>query len=127
VLAAFYVKQSRTAEAIQAAERAISLSDRSPNLLRTLALAYAAAGKTAETQKILEELEQLWKQKRARASDLASVCGLLGRKDRAFQWLEEAYRERDSGLVMIKMLFAFDSLRPDPRFQALLRRMNFPP
>jgi hypothetical protein len=51
----------------------------------------------------------------------------LGDKDQAFYWLEKAFEERDSAwFPMIKVSPLSDPLRSDPRFQALLRRMNFP-
>ena len=50
----------------------------------------------------------------------------LGEHDRAISWLERAADERDGLLTWLKMFIPFDPLRADPRFQALLRRMNFP-
>jgi serine/threonine protein kinase/Tfp pilus assembly protein PilF len=47
-------------------------------------------------------------------------------KDQACQWLEKAYQERDPLLAEIKTIPAFNDFRSDPRFQDLLRRMNFP-
>jgi tetratricopeptide (TPR) repeat protein len=57
----------------------------------------------------------------------AAVYALLGEKEEALAWLEKAYRERDPWLMDINVRAEFDSLRDDPRFQDLLRRMNFPP
>jgi TolB-like protein/DNA-binding winged helix-turn-helix (wHTH) protein len=50
----------------------------------------------------------------------------LGDKDHALEWLDKAYRERSSVLFSIKVDPTWDPLRSDPRFQDLLRRMNFP-
>jgi adenylate cyclase len=47
-------------------------------------------------------------------------------KDQACEWLEKAYEERDPLLVEVKTVPAFNDFRSDPRFQDLLRRMNFP-
>jgi hypothetical protein len=47
-----------------------------------------------------------------------------GDKDRAFEWLEKAYQERSSGMSDLKVRPAFESLRPDPRCAALLRRID---
>jgi hypothetical protein len=50
----------------------------------------------------------------------------MGNLDQVFEWLEKAYEERDSSLVTLNGNPIFQSIRSDPRFQALLRRMNFP-
>ena len=57
---------------------------------------------------------------------IARICTGLGETDEAFQWLEKAYEQRDSDMVWLKTWPGFDSLRSDPHFQDLLRRMNFP-
>ena len=56
----------------------------------------------------------------------ATVYSLLGETDAAIRTLEKAYDERDAEMVQLNANPAFDSIRSDPRFQALLHRMNFP-
>jgi serine/threonine protein kinase/TolB-like protein len=58
---------------------------------------------------------------------IAKLYAQLGQRDEAFAWLEKAYDER--GAWMAEWIYhpRFDPLRSDPRFQDLLRRMNFPP
>jgi tetratricopeptide (TPR) repeat protein len=56
---------------------------------------------------------------------IAGVYAWRGEKDRAFQWLERAYAQR-SGLTDIKVNPFFRKIRDDPRFTALLRKMNLP-
>ncbi len=51
----------------------------------------------------------------------------LGEKNQAFTWLEKAYEERASRLIWLKTEPMIDSLRSDPRFGELLRRLRFPP
>jgi hypothetical protein len=52
------------------------------------------------------------------------VSAGLGRKDEAFEWLERAYEEREALLVWVKVQPAFDPLRDDPRFDALLKKIG---
>ncbi len=71
-------------------------------------------------------LERIAAGEYVRPSALASGYARLGRMNEAFEWLERAYDERDGSLTFIKTDPAYDRLRSDPRFQDLLRRMNFP-
>jgi hypothetical protein len=51
----------------------------------------------------------------------------LGDNNAAFQWLRKAIEEHDYEADWIAVSPIYDPLRSDPRFQDLLRRMNFPP
>jgi serine/threonine-protein kinase len=57
---------------------------------------------------------------------VGNVCLGLGQNDEAMSWMKQAADERDGLLTFAYIWFGFDPLRSDPRFQALLRRMNFP-
>ena len=91
--------------------------------------AYAAAGDQAEARRRLSaELSRLQGEKAyIRPGYLAEVYTNLGDKDEAFRWLEKGYREHDVWMCLLRVWPRFDPLRSDPRFQDLLRRMNFPP
>jgi TolB-like protein/Tfp pilus assembly protein PilF len=94
-------------------------------ILGHLGNAYARAGQKAEAQKLLQKLIELSKQGLG-TWEVALVYAGLGDKDRAFEWLEKAYQVHDKGLIYLKVDPPLDPLRSDPRFQDLLRRMNFP-
>jgi len=55
------------------------------------------------------------------------VYASLGDKDGAMRWLDQGYKEHDAFMILLKVWPAYDPLRSDPRFEALVRRMNFPP
>lgn len=59
-------------------------------------------------------------------SSVATFYAHAGDKERAFEWLEKAYRSRDAILLSIRGEPVFDDWRSDPRFQDLLRRIGFP-
>jgi len=55
---------------------------------------------------------------------MAMIYAGLGKKDEAFRWLDQAYREHWGRLPWIKIEPEYDSLRDDPRFSALLNKMG---
>ena len=57
---------------------------------------------------------------------VAMVYALLGDHDKAIEMLNRAYEERSAMMVQLKTNPSLDSVRSNPRFQELLRRMNFP-
>ena len=68
-----------------------------------------------------------WRLERAKHPyDAAAIQAQLGLKDEAFANLEKCYREHWWAMVQLKNNPRWDPLRSDPRFQGLLRRMNFP-
>jgi eukaryotic-like serine/threonine-protein kinase len=101
-----------------------------------LGAAYAKAGMRAEAEEIIQKLkardsEPLPNQSQTIGNDvvptrLAVIYDALGMRNEAFAWLEKAYAERERFLPFIASEPHFDSLRPDPRFQDLLRRMGLP-
>jgi TolB-like protein/DNA-binding winged helix-turn-helix (wHTH) protein/Flp pilus assembly protein TadD len=69
------------------------------------------------------ELKKPWDES---PGTFAILYALIGDKDRAFEWLDKAYAERDMGIILLKVDPAFKNLHGDPRFAALLRRMGLP-
>ncbi len=89
-----------------------------------VALAEHTLGHARESQQALDELTG--KGAENAAYQIAEVHAWRGEKDKAFEWLERAYRQRDGGLAEIKYDPLLDNLRGDSRFAALLRKMNLP-
>jgi len=85
------------------------------------------AGHLDEARKILEQLQEVSKQRYVTPYIIGRIYAALKDKDEAFRWLETAYKECASWMIFLRTDPHFDVLRPDPRFQDLLRRMNFPP
>lgn len=86
---------------------------------------YAEAWKTY-LREDLREAQANVKNGPAAAFRIASDYAMLGQKDQAFRWLERAYQQRDRQLIFVKSGDRFESLRDDPRFHDLLRRMGLP-
>jgi len=93
--------------------------------LYDLGRAYAMAGRMAEAQKVLDQLSARSKQRYVAPKGPALIYAALGEKEKAFEWLEKSYQDHSLGVgPSIKSFPGFDPLRSDPRFAALMRRMN---
>jgi tetratricopeptide (TPR) repeat protein len=92
--------------------------------LHGIAMAEHTLGQEKESQQALDEL--VAKHAQEAAYQIAEVFAWRGGKDRAFEWLERAYQQRDGGLSSMEVDPLLDSSRGDPRFKALLRKMNLP-
>jgi serine/threonine protein kinase/tetratricopeptide (TPR) repeat protein len=123
-----YLLQGRHPEAITEIQKAIDLSfrrDRRP--VRSLGYAYAMVGKRAEALAILRELQEKYGRHEGSALDVAVIYAGLGDKDQAFAWLERGFQDRSSRLARMNWELGFESLRSDPRFADLVRRMGLKP
>jgi TolB-like protein/Tfp pilus assembly protein PilF len=89
-----------------------------------VAMAEHTLGHAKESQKALDEVIATHGQ--VAGYQIAEVYAWRGEKDKAFEWLERAYQHQDGGLSRVKGDALLKSLRNDPRFNALLRKMNLP-
>src|SRR5262249_1232063 len=89
-----------------------------------LAYAYAMAGNRYDALKILNEQKELSKKQYISPYNFAIIYTGLGDKDRAFEYLEKAFKEGVQAMPHLHSRPMWDSLRSDPRYTALLRRMN---
>ena len=87
-----------------------------------LALAYADAGREKEADAALKELIREYKE--WLPLGIAEVYAWRGQADKAFEWLEEAFRLRDGGLIEMKTDFWLRKLKSDPRYVQFLKKMN---
>jgi eukaryotic-like serine/threonine-protein kinase len=123
-LALLYLKMGRNADAESEAVKSMELSNRATLPLSVLGLTYARIGKRAEAESILSELKARYEKRNANGHDIARVYVGLGDTDQAFAWLEKDYQARISTLPTWFVISPFDSLRDDPRYKDLARRMG---
>lgn len=86
----------------------------------------ALGGRQADAVTFLDRLEEMSRERHVPAT--ARVWGYVGLGDyeRALEWAEIGYQQRDSVLPHVRVLRAFKPLHPDPRFQDLMRRVGLP-
>ncbi|MFL6374992.1 MAG: tetratricopeptide repeat protein [Pyrinomonadaceae bacterium] len=87
---------------------------------------YSAAGARGYWQKNVELKLEEAKQHYLEPYPLAVYYAKLGEKDKAFEWLQKAYEERDAALVYLKVDPQIDNLRPDPRSQEIVKKVGLP-
>lgn len=115
--------QGRVDEAVALQEKGVELVHRAPFFVALLAMWYCRQGRHAEGEALREELiaggrcTPVW---------LAMLCGELGKKDLAFEYLELAIAQHDDQVSFMAVDHRFDSLRGDPRFNAALRKLGLP-
>lgn len=94
--------------------------------IRQTAYMYARMGLHAQARAALTKSLRLSRGKPVSSGAIALIYAALGDKDESFRWLEKAYTERSSFMTSLKYWSVFDSLRGDPRFGDLLRRVGLP-
>jgi serine/threonine-protein kinase len=124
IIGLVYLDMGMLQEAIAALEKAVALSGEHPGAKATLGLVYAKVDRKGEALKILEELKQLSTGRYVPSLRIDHIYIGLGENDLALEWLEKAYEERDATLVWLKVDRVYDSLRANPRFKTLLKKMD---
>jgi hypothetical protein len=78
-----------------------------------------------ESRRLLNQVQRVAKPGKG-DWEIARAYAWGGEKDLAFMWAERAYGHRNTGLTWIKIEPDFRGLRGDPRYKALLKKMNLP-
>jgi len=89
-----------------------------------LGYAYAISGDRPKAEQILGELEELAKHQYVNSSAFAAIYLGLGEKEKALAWLDKCYENRESACWLLKVDPIYDSVRSEPRFQALLKKVG---
>ena len=121
-----YLCQSLYQSAVTAWQKSIQFSQGASSFVAALGETYAKAGNRGAAQRVLEQLDDLSKQRYVTPFIVGRLNLALGKKGEALACLETAYRGRDSFMLFLKVDPLLDELRPEPRFQDLMRSMNFP-
>ncbi|HEY4773164.1 MAG TPA: tetratricopeptide repeat protein [Steroidobacteraceae bacterium] len=117
-----YERKELYPQAVEELRKAAALSHRDSESLGWLGWTLALEGRRAEAEKIIAELQAAPGERYSATHDIAMIYAGLGDTESALRYLEEAVTRREADALNIKMEFAWQSLRSDARFQALLRR-----
>lgn len=126
VLGLAEVGLGRIDAAIEAFQNALAISS-DPMSIGYLGHVHARAGHRESAIALLDDLASRLKAGYVPARSFVYVYAGLGERDRAFEWLERAYRERDPMLFWLRAVPVFEPLRQDPRFDEMLHRIGVYP
>jgi serine/threonine protein kinase/Flp pilus assembly protein TadD len=114
----------RTNEAVEEFVRGTAGPDGVPRPSSGLAVLYARAGRMDDARAAVQAVQELAQKQYVSPYGIASYYAVIGDNDRALDWLEKAYSERDGTLVWLKVHPRLDGLRGEPRFRDLLARLK---
>jgi serine/threonine-protein kinase len=125
-LGASYAQQGLFNDAVTELKQAVTLSEGSPLVSGHLGFAYGQGGMQAEARQTLSELQTLSAREYVPSSAFALVYAGLGDKAHALDGLDRAFDEHDFSLVFLDVAPWFDSLRTEPGYETLRRRLQLP-
>lgn len=120
-----YIEKGMFAEAIAATRRARTVSAASTEPIAYGVYALAKSGKTVEARAALDEMIELSKTRWVPPYNFALAYNALGETEKALDYLEKAFAEKDVRMVWLKVEPKWNNLRSELRFIELMRRMNF--
>ena len=119
-------KMGQLGQAIAEGEKGVKLSGGSPLVSAALAQTLATAGERGKAIQILDNLNNLAKQKYVSPYFFAGILIGLGDLDAAMEYLEQSYNELSHWLIYLHIDPSMDPLRSSARFQDLLGRIGLP-
>jgi serine/threonine protein kinase len=124
-LGMIYAQTGSSSEAIAEAQKGVQLSD-SPLARGVLGYSYAASGNKSDALKIAADLKGNLDKHFVCPFEIGTIYIRLGEKDESFRWLNRAYEERSICISGMKFDPRLDPVRSDPRYETLVRQVNFP-
>ncbi len=122
-----YEQKRRFAEAIAEFRQAVSLSGGTPRYVSALGHAYAISGQRRAAEGSVARLKEQSKHSYVAPYDIAVIYAGLKETDLTFKYLEMAYADHSSWMMLLRVDPRFDGIRGDPRYHDLLRRMHLTP
>jgi adenylate cyclase len=111
-------------EAIREYQTARTMNPESTPALTGLGVAYAKSGNRLEALKTVHSMETMARQTYVSPVYIGLIYGALGDRDKEFSLYEKGYDDQSEWLLWLTLDPLFDDVRPNPRFQALIRRVG---
>lgn len=125
-LGRLYATMGRYDEAIEMLEKARFLAGGEHSILAVLGQVYGMSGRHDRAKEILALFEEESRRRHVATQRFALVHLGLGEKDEALRFLQAASERREGWVISIGLHPAYDSLRGDPRFQAIVEQLGLP-
>src|SRR6266436_5398283 len=125
ILEEVYAHMGKYKEAVGEREKFLSLSG-GPELAASIEEDFNRSGYKGVLQSWLDGLTELSKHSYVSSYSIAESYMRVGEKQKAFEWLDKAYEEHDSGLVSVAVEPMFEPIRTDARFKDIVKRMKLP-
>jgi tetratricopeptide (TPR) repeat protein len=125
-LGSAYREKKMYKEALEAFSQGLKLSGDAPAVMALRGHALAVSGNAAGARGTLADLQHLAQTRYVSALYFAGIYTGLGENNKALDWLEKAYRERNDRLVYLNVDPMADPLRTEPRFRDLIKHLHLP-
>jgi TolB-like protein/Flp pilus assembly protein TadD len=119
-----YVYEGKFEQGMEEIRKSIALYGEDASLSPEIAFIYCKTGRKGDAQKILNQLLSKSKTVPIAAHHFALIYVGMGNKEKAFAWLEKSYEQHSPMMAWLEVDQRFDSLREEPRFQELMRRVG---
>jgi serine/threonine protein kinase/Tfp pilus assembly protein PilF len=119
-----YLQKGELQKALEMFERGADFPTIGTMVLGGLGLAYAVAGRRDEAQGMLEQINNLSKERYVDPYYIAYIYMGLGNTEKVFDLFEQGFEEGDMNLFYLPIDPIFDELHEDPRFKALMKKMG---
>ncbi len=119
-----YAAKGMTEEAVKALDREREISGgKKPEIESWIGSAYALAGQKDRARKIYSSMVEQSDSKFVSPFPLACICFVLGDVEKGFEWLAKGYEQRDPRMSFLRVHPACDSVRNDPRYRDLVKKI----
>lgn len=124
VLGRAYAQKGMYREAVRSSRRAVALEGNNVRYVASLAYTYGVAGKRTDASELLDKIKDIMVRRYVPAYMLAICYVSLGKKNEALDWLKKASEEHSAELPFVNVDPRLASLRVEPRFRQILRRLG---